>query len=264
MKFGDKIVLISGATGGMGEEIAKQLSREGCKLTLFARREEKLRELSDKIKTISDKTECIYKKCDVKKREDVKQAVEFVRNKFGRIDVAILMAGILVPNPIETFDSSIIIDSMETNFFSNLYFIEHLLPIMKSQKSGTIAVTSTLPDKRGVPGWGAYGASKAAVSWLIESLRAEAKQKYNINFITIKPGSVQTPMIENYYRKGAVHPKKAAEIIIKGIKKEKKIIQFPLSQVLDIRATDMFPVIVYDSLPIELRKGEDYPVVEDK
>lgn len=264
MNFNEKVVLISGATGGMGEELAKQLSKEGCKLALFARREEKLRELSDKIKTISSKTECIYMKCDVKKREDVKQVVEFTRNKFGKIDVAILTAGVLVPNPIETFDSSIILDSMETNFFSNIYFIENLLPIMKPQKSGIIAVTSTLPDKRGVPGWGAYGASKAAVSWLMESLRTEAKRKYNISFITIKPGSVLTPMIKSYHRHGAITAETAAETIIKGIKKEKKIIQFPFYQVLPTRFTDLLPPIIYDNGPAEQQRGDGYPVVEEK
>ncbi|MCK5260765.1 MAG: SDR family oxidoreductase, partial [Thermoplasmatales archaeon] len=182
MEFKGKVVLISGATGGMGEAIARQLSQEDYKLALFARREEKLEEIC---KTLGNNgTQCIYKKCDVKNKGDVREAVEFTQKEFGRVDIAILTAGTLVPNPIETFDSNIIKNSMEVNFLGYVYFIEYLIPIMKSQNSGTIAATSTLPDRRGVPGWGAYGASKAAVSWLIESLRAEAKQKYNINFIT--------------------------------------------------------------------------------
>ena len=262
MEFNGKVVLISGATGGMGKEIAKQLSKEECKLALFARREEKLKEISNKIS--NDKTECIYKKCDVKNKEDVKEAVEFTHKKFGRVDVAILTAGILIPNPIETLDSNIIKNSMEINFLGNVYFIEYLLPIMKSQKSGTIAAVSTLPDKRGLPGWGAYGASKAALSWFMESLRAEAKQKYNINIITIKPGSVETPMIEDYHRAGAISPDKAAEIIVKGIKRGKKIIQFPIAQVLMIRMTDLFPVFAYDAIPVDMQKGDGYPSTEEK
>ncbi|MEA2056033.1 MAG: SDR family oxidoreductase [Candidatus Thermoplasmatota archaeon] len=262
MNFKDKVVLISGATGGMGEELAKLLSNEGCKLALFARREKKLEEIS---KSVSNgKTECIYRKCDVKNSEDIKEAVELTYKKFGRIDVAVLTAGILSPSPIEIFDSKIIKNSMDVNFMGNVYFIEYLLPIMKAQRSGTIAVTSTLPDKRGVPGWGSYGASKAAVSWLIESLRAEAKQKYNVNFITIKPGSVETPMIEDYHRQGAIQPEKAAKIIVKGIQRKKKIIQFPLGQVLLIRTSDMFPATAYDMLPVDAQKGDGYPVVDEK
>jgi len=262
MNFNDKVVLISGATGGIGEEIAKQLSKEKCKLALFARRDEKLKELSNKI--IGNKSECIYKKCDVKNREDIKEAVKFTYNKFGRIDLAILTAGILVPNPIETFDSNIIKESLEVNFLGSVYFIEQLFPIMKKQKSGTIAAVSTLPDKRGVPGWGAYGASKAALSWMMESLRAEAQQKYNINMITVKPGSVQTPMIANYHRQGAISAEKASKHIINGIKRNKKVIQFPLAQVLITKVEELFPASAYDSIPIDIQKGEGYPVVEDK
>lgn len=262
MKFKDKIILITGATGGIGNAIARQLATEKCTLVLVARRKEQLSELCENIR--SKTAACIYITCDVKNQEDVQKTVTSTYKQFGRIDVAILTAGILIPNPIETFDSSIIRNSMEINFFGNVYFIEHLLPIMKSQKSGTIAVVSTLPDKRGIPGWGAYGASKAAMSWLMESLRAEAKQKYNVNFITIKPGSVETPMIENYYRPGAIQSKKAASIIIQGIKKEKKIIQFPLAQVLMTKVGELLPASAYDSIPIDMQKGEGYPVVEDK
>ena len=262
MDFKNKVVLISGATGGMGEEIVRLLSKEGCKLALFARREEKLKELSDQIS--SDITECIYKKCDVKNIKDVKEAVDFTHKKFGRIDVAILTAGILVPIPIEIFNSDLIIDSMETNFFGYVYFIEHLLPIMKSQKSGTIATTSTLPDRRGIAGWSTYGSSKAAVSWMMDSLRKEAKRKYNLDFITIKPGSVSTPMIESYHRQGAVTTEKAAKYIVNGIKKGKKIIQFPFCQALPIRFTDLVPTAIYDAGPAEQGKGDGFPVVEEK
>jgi NADP-dependent 3-hydroxy acid dehydrogenase YdfG len=262
MDFKDKVILLSGASSGMGEEIAKQLSKEGCKLALFARREDKLKKLSEEIS--SDKTECIYKKCDVTNKKDVEEAVDFTYKKFGRIDLAILNAGILIPNPIETMDSSIIKKSIEINFLGNIYFLESIFPIMKTQKSGIISVTSTLPDKRGLAGWGAYGASKAASSWFIESIRTEALKKYNIKIITVKPGSVKTPMIEGYYRRGAISVNKAAEIIIRGIKKEKRIIQFPLQQVIMFRLTDLFPAAVYDGQSIEDQKGPGYPVVKEK
>lgn len=261
MNLDKKVVLISGASSGMGKDIAKILAKENCKLALFSRRKTKLKEICENLK--EKNIECIYDKCDVKNKEDIKKAVEFTYNKFGRIDIAILAAGILIPNPLQSYDSDIIKNSIDINFLGNVYFIEFLLEIMKKQKTGTIAVTSTLPDKRGVPGWGAYGASKAALSWFLESLRAEAKHDYNINIITIKPGSVETPMIEDYHRKGSISSKKAAEIIINGIKKGKKIIQFPTLQVLMIRTMDRFPVIVYDKLDIDLQKGDGYPKVEE-
>ena len=262
MNFKGKVVLISGATGGMGEEIAKKLGNIGCKLALFARREEKLKTIADQIK--NKDSEIVYKVCDVKKINDIKNAVKFTLKKYGRIDIAILAAGILVPNPIQTFDSKIIKDSVDINFMGNVYFIEQILPIMKKQKNGTIVAVSTLPDKRGVPGWGAYGSSKAALSWLMDSLRAEAKERYNIDFVTVKPGSVLTPMIQEYGRHGAITAEKAAEKIINGILKGKKTIQFPLGQVLLVRTMDNLPLDVYDSMDIETQKGEGYPIVGEK
>lgn len=261
MDFKDKTILISGATGGMGKEIAKLLSIEGCKLGLFARRVDKLEELANFIS--KNGGESVFRKCDVSNKLDVKKAVNIAYKTFGRIDIAILTAGVLIPNPIQTFDSSIIKKTFDINFMGAVYFIENLLPMMKKQRCGTIAVTSTLPDHRGVPGWGAYGASKAAVSWLIESLRSEAKQRYNVNLITIKPGSVKTPMIKDYKRHGSISSENAAKIIIDGIKKGKKIIQFPISQVLLVRMIDLFPNAAYDSLNIEEQKGEGYPEIDE-
>jgi short-subunit dehydrogenase len=262
MNFKDKVVILSGATGGMAQEIIKILSKEKCKLAIFARREEKLKQISENL--AKDKIERIYQKCDVSNPDDVKKAVDATKKKFGRIDVAILTAGILVPFPIQTFNSKQIRESMEINFMGNVYFIEQLLPIMKKQKSGIIAAISTLPDKRGVPGWGTYGASKAALSWLLESLRAEAKQRYNIDIVTIKPGSVKTPMIENFHRQGAISAENAAKAIVNGIKKGKKVIEFPTLEVLLIKIKNLMPVFAYDLLSVEEAKGEGFPEVEEK
>jgi short-subunit dehydrogenase len=262
MDFKDKTIIVSGATGGMAVEIVKILSKQSCKLALFSRRENKLKELCKMVK--DNGSECIHQKCDVTKPEDIKKAVDYTKKTYGKIDVAILTAGILVPIPIETFNSDLIRDSMEVNFMGNVYFIDELLKIMKKQRSGIIAAVSTLPDKRGVAGWGTYGASKAALSWLLESLRAESKDKYNINIITIKPGSVLTPMIQDYHRRGAITSEKAAEYIVNGIKKDKKVIQFPIGQVLSIRIQDLFPPFAYDIMPYEAAKGDGFPKVEEK
>ena len=98
----------------------------------------------------------------------------------------------------------------------------------------------------------------------MESLRAEAKQRYNIEVITVKPGSVETPMIEEYHRTGAVKQKKAAETIVNGIEKNKKVIQFPIVQVVLTRMLDLFPPFAYDLIPVEGQKGPGYPKADEK
>ncbi|MCX6666143.1 MAG: SDR family NAD(P)-dependent oxidoreductase [Euryarchaeota archaeon] len=255
MKFKDKVVIISGATGGIGRALAERFALEECKLALFSRREDLLKEITTMIN--KSKSTCIYRKCNVEIKNEVKQAVQFTIDTYGKIDLAILAAGVLIPNKIDEFDSSIIEKSMKINFFGNIYFMEYLFPYMRAQKSGIIAPISTLPDKRGTPGIDAYGSSKAALSWLIESLRVEAKQKYNIDLITIKPGSVETPMIGEYHRPGSIKPHRAAEIILKGLERNKKIIQFPLTQVLMIRTRELLPVWAYDRIPVHLMKEDD-------
>lgn len=262
MNLEGKVVLVSGATGGMGEEIVKALAQKKCKIAIFARREEKLKQLKDSLET--DSTPITYQPCDVQHKDQVKNAVDHTIKTYGKIDVAILTAGVLLPNPIQTFDSSIIKKSIDINFMGIVYFVEQLLPIMKKQKKGVITAISTLPDKRGVPGWGAYGASKAAISWLIESLRAEGKQLYNIDFLTVKPGSVETPMIEEYHRPGSTTAEKAAKAILHGIEHKKKVIQFPLSQVLLIRMREFLPPFAYDLIPVEEAKGGGYPSVDEE
>lgn len=257
----NKVVLITGATGGIGEALAHQLASEHAKLALTARREDHLKTITDTIKATG--TDCIYIPGDVTNKDDVTHIIQTVKQHYGRIDLAILTAGILEPNPIETFNSQIILKTMATNFTGTLYFIETLLPIMKKQHNGTIAALSTLPDKRGVPGWGAYGASKAALSWLLESLRGEAQLKYNINIVTIKPGAVQTPMIGDFPRPNAISAERAARIIINGLKHHKKVIQFPITQVVTIRLTDQFPPDALDHLPMDKTKGQGYPDVKE-
>jgi NADP-dependent 3-hydroxy acid dehydrogenase YdfG len=257
----NKVVLITGATGGIGEALAYALATEHARLAITARREDNLKTITQKITTQG--TDCIHLPGDATNKDDVHHIVKTTKDHYGRIDLAILTAGILVPNPIETFNSDVILNTMNINFKGNLYFIETLLPIMKKQRSGTIAAVSTLPDRRGVPGWGAYGASKAALSWLLESLRGEAKQKYNIDIVTIKPGSVQTPMINEFPRYNAISASRAAAIIVHGLKHHKKIIQFPITQVITVRLVDQFPATALDHLPMDKTKGEGYPDAKD-
>ena len=257
MKYEGKVILVSGASSGIGRSLVLNLSKKNCKLAIFARREKRLEKISKEVE--KNGSEIIYKKCDVTDKKQVKQAIEFTIKKYGRIDIAFLNAGVLIPNPIQTFSSEPVIKSIHINYFAKVYFIENLLKIMKKQKGGTIAVTSTLPDARGLPGWSSYGGSKSAISWLVESLRSEAKQKYNIKFITIKPGAVETEMIAGYSRQGSISSDKAANIILKGVRKGKSVIQFPIFQVVPQRLSDLFPPFAYDMQSIEILKGRDFP-----
>ena len=241
--FKDKVVIITGATGGIGKELVKLLAKQECRLAIFARRENKLKKISEEL--IKNGTQCIFSRCDVANKEEVKKSVEFVYKTYGHIDLAILTAGVLTSNPLNDFNSDIIKKTMEINYYGSIYFIEFLLPILKSQKKGIIAAVSTLTDKRGHPNWSSYQASKAALTITLECLRIEAK-KHNIQLITIKPGSVKTPMVNNEIPPGGIEASKAAAIILKGIKNGKKRIEFPLIQSITTKIVDLLPGDIYD------------------
>ena len=225
MEFKDKVVLISGATGGMGREIAKLLAEEGCHLALLARNENKLKALVDELK--SEKTDCLSIKCDVKNKNEIKNAVESTKKRFGRIDIAILTAGVLIPNPVEDFKSSIIKDSIDINFMANIYFLEYLLPIMKKQKYGRIInMSSSAGRSVSTLGGAHYTASKAAVLGFTRHLAKEVAE-YGITANAICPGLIDTEMVrkncsksrlKNYINQFPIHrlgkPEEVAELIL--------------------------------------------------
>ena len=118
-----------------------------------------------------------------------------------------------------------------------------------NNKNGIIVGVSSLADHRGFSGSGFYCASKSAASIYLEGLRVELKP-YNIKVITVKPGFVKTPMTDqNKFKMPLLMPaEKAADIIIAGIEKEKRIIQFPLPMVLLTRLVGLIPGGLYEWL----------------
>ncbi len=240
----NKVVLITGASSGIGYELSKQLANEECNIALLARRDKILETLIESLKYENRKH--LYVKCDVGNKEEVLSALTEIRNKFGEIDIAILNAGISYHSGVENFSSEKAEKIFNVNVFGIIYFIEQLLPVFMKNKSGIIVGISSLADGKGFPKSGFYCASKAAVSLLLESVRIELK-KYNIKVITVKPGFIKTPMTEknNFPMPFLIDASKAAEIIIQGIKKEKKIIQFPFGIVMGAKLLKILPDSIF-------------------
>lgn len=226
MNFKDKVILVTGASSGIGREVALRLAKEKCKLALIARRVELLDELKEKVNIYG--SELITIKCDVTKKEEVKNTVSLIMERYNRIDGAILNSGVSLKQSFSNFDSSIGEQTFAVNYFGIVYFLNELLPILKKQRSGFIAGISSLADARGFPVSGFYCSSKAAVTSLLESLRAEYKP-FNVKIISIHPGFIKTPMTDknDFPMPYLMDVKKAVDIIFKGIKKEKKVIRFP-------------------------------------
>ncbi len=243
MTLENKTILITGASAGIGKAIAGKLSLINCRLILAARRIS----LLDEIKSNpAAKAEIETVQCDVSKKEDVAAAYKFAVEKFGNIDIAILNAGVGMHVTPTAFNSEYAEKVMGTNFMGVVYWIEHLLKDYLKNNRGTIVGISSLADNRAY-GTSFYNPSKAALTIFLEGLRLDLK-KHNINVITVRPGFVETDMTSrnNFKMPFLISPSKAAEIIVEGIIKEKKMIQFPIPTVLLTRIIGFLPLSLYE------------------
>jgi len=227
------------------EIIAPNIS---CKLVLVARRVELLEDLVLQLSPNS-KAEFLSIRCDVSKKDEVTETYGKIANKFERIDVAILNAGIGKNMKVDEYNSELAEDIFGANVFGIIYWIEQLLPVFLKRKEGMIVGISSLADNRGYSGSGFYCPSKAAASIYLEGLRVELKD-HNVKVITVKPGFVKSPMTDknDFKMPFLMETNKSAEIIIEGIKKEKRIIRFPLPTVIGSKLVSYMPSWLYEFL----------------
>lgn len=247
MELKDKSILITGASSGIGYELAKQLVDEKCNLILVARRKEILDSLEQIIKT--DENVILTYHCDIRNKSEVASVFCDIRKKIDHIDIAILNSGVGHKVSVENFDSKLADETFDVNVLGLIYCVEELLKDFMPRKNGIIAGVSSIADVRGFPINGFYCASKAAASTFLESIRIELK-KYNVNVITIRPGFVRTPMTaKNKFKMPfLMDAGRAAQKIINGVKKEKKIIEFPVGTILGGKLLKILPNFLFDYL----------------
>jgi len=245
LELKNKTVLITGASSGIGKALAKKFSSRGCNLILISRRKDLLDKLKDEINPSAETV--ITLQCDVTRKDEVVKVFEKIRQEKLKIDIAVLNAGVSYRMYVEDYHSEFASNVFNTNLLGVIYFVEQLLPDLIERKDGIIAGISSLSDNRGYSGSGFYCASKAALSIYLEALRVELKS-YGIKVITVKPGFVKTAMTDKnkFPMPFMISTDKAANIIVGGIQKEKRIIQFPLPIVLLSRFIGLLPAGIYE------------------
>jgi short-subunit dehydrogenase len=244
MNLANRVIVITGASSGIGYKLAELLAEEKANIALIARRIEILDELQKKLSSLTD---VISIKCDVKDKNEVKDSFWKIKEHFGKIDIVILNAGIGNRYDVEKFNSSNAEETFGVNLFGMIYCIEEVLHEFINRKEGMIVGVSSIADAKGYPRSAFYSASKAAVTILLESLRIELK-KYNVRVVSVRPGWVDTPMIKkNEFKMFFIlDAEKAARKIINGIKKEKRMIQFPFPIILGSRLVKILPGFLFD------------------
>lgn len=187
----DKVIIITGASSGIGEATAKKLATECAKVVLGARNTDKLSKIVDQIKAAGG--QAIYQKTDVTKRDDSKKLVDLAKEKFGHVDVIYLNAGVMPNSPLSELrveDWDLMID---VNLKGVLYGIAAILPEFRKQNSGQIIATSSVAGIKAYPGGAVYGATKWGVKDLMEVLRMEcAQNNEHIRTSVIYPAAVNS------------------------------------------------------------------------
>ncbi|MCM3768956.1 MULTISPECIES: SDR family oxidoreductase [Priestia] len=190
----DKVVIITGASSGIGEATAKELASKGAQLVLAARREDRLKKLQEEIQ--KNGGQAIYKVTDVASHEQMEELAEYALTEFGKIDVMVNNAGVMPLSPvyqkkINEWDSMI-----DINIKGVLYGIAAVLPSMRERKEGHIINVSSIAGHLVFQASAVYSGTKFAVRAITEGLRKEEAPN-NIRTTIISPGTISTELLES-------------------------------------------------------------------
>lgn len=226
--------IIVGASRGIGASIARELAARGFQLGLLARNQEQLQALATELQQqfgIRVETAAL----DVCEQDRVAPVLDEIMQRFGQVDVMIANAGVLGWR--KSGDGNIAEDRriIETNLFGAIAVIDAAVAQFRRQRGGHVVGISSISAYRGIPGSGAYSASKAALTNYLDALRMELSNK-NIAVTAVHPGFVKTdiaPGMEKY--PFVADPDKVAKEIVDGIARKKKVLivpRFPWSVLL--------------------------------
>jgi NADP-dependent 3-hydroxy acid dehydrogenase YdfG len=186
-----KVVVITGASSGLGEAAARLLAKQGAAVALGARRVDRLQALVAELTAAGGKALAVA--TDVTSREQVQRLVDEAVRAFGRVDVMLNNAGLMPQSLLENLKVDEWDRMVDVNIKGVLYGIAAVLPAMKAQKSGHIINVASVAGHKVGPGSAVYSATKYAVRALSEGLRQEVKP-YRIRTTVISPGAVATEL----------------------------------------------------------------------
>ena len=226
----DKVVIITGASSGIGEATAKLLASKGAKIVLGARREDKLKQIVDEIG--KEGGLAVSRELDVTKPSHNDAIVQLAKERFGRVDVIFLNAGIMPNSPLSALKTDDWHQTVDVNIKGVLNGVAAVLPTFIEQKSGHVITTSSVAGLKAYPSCAVYGGTKWFVRDFMEVLRMEsAIEGTNIRTATIYPAAINTELL------GTISHKDTAEGMAKlyeryGISPERiaNVVAFAIDQ----------------------------------
>ena len=242
-----KTVLITGASSGIGEALAVEYGARGSYVALVARRGAELEAVAERVGAAGGRALTIV--CDVADGDAVFDAVRRADRELGGLDMVIANAGVGSGGHASTLrweDTARLIDVNVKGAFATL---SAAIPIFLSQQRGHLVGVSSLAGKRGLPGSGAYSASKAALSSFLETLRIDLRAA-GIDVTDVQPGFVSTPInaTSNHGRPLLWSADKAARVIATRLERAPRVVAFPWPLALATSAARLLPGWLYDRM----------------
>lgn len=188
----NKVVIITGASSGIGEATAKLLAKQGAQLVLAARREDRLKTLRQEIEQLGGKA--VYQVTDVTDSTQVEQLAKLAQDTFGSVDVLVNNAGLMPLSKLNKNKQDEWNTMVDVNIKGVLYGIGAVLPYMREQKRGHIINISSVAGHDVMPSSAVYSGTKFAVRAITEGLRKEESVDNNIRATIISPGAVDTEL----------------------------------------------------------------------
>ena len=227
-----KVVVITGASSGIGEAMAKEYAAMGACVVLGARREEELQRVADEI--IARGGKVAYTACDVTCEQDCKALIDKAVESFGRIDVMICNAGLSMRALFDDCDIQVLHRLMDVNFWGTVNCTKYALPYLQKSRGSLVGISS-VAGIHGLPGRTGYSASKYAMTGFLDTIRVENLKK-GVHVMTACPGFTasnvrfsaltadgsqqgETPRNEA----GMMTPEQVARIVARGLKRRKRL-----------------------------------------
>ncbi|MBE1237576.1 SDR family oxidoreductase [Phaeovibrio sulfidiphilus] len=190
----DKVVIVTGASSGIGEATARLLAERGARVVLGARREENLERITREIR--QNGGQAVFQALDVTRPEDCESIVQLARSAFGGVDVLFLNAGLMPLSPLSALKTDDWHRMVDVNIKGVLNGVAAVLPVFLARKSGHIIATSSVAGLKAYPGGAVYGGTKWFLRDFMEVLRMEsAMEGSNIRTSTIYPAAINTELL---------------------------------------------------------------------
>lgn len=244
-----KWVWITGGSSGIGLATARECLDRGDYVILSARDAQKLQQVCTELNAQLPSPQAFAYALDVTDAQALQQAWEFICGHFALPDWIIFNAGTHTPTSIDSLQPSVFRQLMEVNYFAVLQGIHTVLPRLRAQRRGTIAVVASVAGYRGLPTAAAYGASKAAMIHACEAFYTEL-QGSGVKLKLINPGFVRTPLTDRnaFAMPCLMEPEAAAKALVKGLESPGFEVVFPRRFAYFLKFLRCLPYAIYFKL----------------